>query len=54
MNAYFSGTGFTIYDRGRGSVLSDQIKTVRHNIDDKEVTYENAWGVCDEDIFNKM
>jgi phosphoglycerol transferase MdoB-like AlkP superfamily enzyme len=54
MNAYFGGNGFTIYDRGRGSVLSDEIKTVRHNIDDNEVTFENAWGICDEDIFNKM
>jgi phosphoglycerol transferase MdoB-like AlkP superfamily enzyme len=54
MNAYFGGNGFTIYDRGRGSVLSDKIKTVRHNIDDSEVTFENAWGICDEDIFNKM
>ncbi|WP_343698045.1 sulfatase-like hydrolase/transferase [Flavobacterium sp.] len=54
MNSYFGGNGFTIYDRGRGSVLSDKIKTVRHNISDKEVTFENAWGICDEDIFNKM
>lgn len=54
MNAYFGGNGFTIYDRGRGSVLSDKIKTVRHNINDSEVTFENAWGICDEDIFNKM
>jgi phosphoglycerol transferase MdoB-like AlkP superfamily enzyme len=54
MNAYFGGNGFTIYDRGRGSVLSDAIKTTRHNIDDNEVTFENAWGICDEDIFNKM
>jgi phosphoglycerol transferase MdoB-like AlkP superfamily enzyme len=54
MNAYFGGNGFTIYDRGRGSVLSDNIKAVRHNIDDSEVTFENAWGICDEDIFNKM
>lgn len=54
MNAYFGGNGFTIYDRGRGSVLSDKIKTIRHNIDDSEVTFENAWGICDEDIFNKM
>lgn len=54
MNAYFGGNGFTIYDRGRGSVLSDKIKTVRHNIEDSEVTFENAWGICDEDIFNKM
>lgn len=54
MNAYFGGNGFTIYDRGRGSVLSDKIKTTRNNIEDSEVTFENAWGICDEDIFNKM
>ncbi|TDO96117.1 LTA synthase family protein [Flavobacterium sp. 245] len=54
MNAYFGGNGFTIYDRGRGSVLSDEIKTIRNNINDSEVTFENAWGICDEDIFNKM
>ncbi|MFV8271298.1 LTA synthase family protein [Flavobacterium sp. GT2N3] len=54
MNAYFGGNGFTIYDRGRGSVLSDKIKTVRHNINDNEVTFENAWGICDEDIYSKM
>ena len=54
MNAYFGGNGFTIYDRGRGSVLSDRINTTRNNISDSEVTFENAWGICDEDIFNKM
>ncbi|PZR12603.1 MAG: sulfatase [Flavobacterium psychrophilum] len=54
MNSYFGGNGFSIYDRGRGSVLSDKIKTTRNNIDDSEVTFENAWGICDEDIFNKM
>ncbi|OYQ38057.1 sulfatase [Flavobacterium cyanobacteriorum] len=54
MNNYFGGNGFTIYDRGRGSILSDAIETRRFNIDDIEVTFENAWGVCDEDIYNKM
>ncbi len=54
MNAFYGGNGFDIYDRGRGSVLSDKIKTTRHNIDDSEVTFENAWGICDEDIYNKM
>ena len=54
MNAYFGGNGFTIYDRGRGSVLSDKIKTTRNNISDSEVTFENAWGICDGDIFSKM
>lgn len=54
MNAYFGGNGFNIYDRGRGSVLSDDIKATRNNIEDSEVTFENAWGICDEDIFHKM
>lgn len=54
MNSYFGGNGFNIYDRGRGSVLSDDIKMTRHNIEDNEVTFENAWGICDGDIFNKM
>jgi len=54
MNSYFGGNGFTIYDRGRGSVLSDQIRTVRNNIEDHKITFENAWGICDEDIYNKM
>jgi len=54
MNAFFGGNGFTIYDRVRGSVLSDEIKTTRNNIDDSEVTFENAWGICDEDIYSKM
>ncbi|RKS25759.1 phosphoglycerol transferase MdoB-like AlkP superfamily enzyme [Flavobacterium endophyticum] len=54
MNCYFGGNGFTIYDRGRGSVLSDKIKTERHNIEDSEVTFENAWGICDENIYDKM
>jgi phosphoglycerol transferase MdoB-like AlkP superfamily enzyme len=54
MNSYFGGNGFTIYDRGHGSVLSDDIKTTRHHIEDSEVTFENAWGICDEDIYKKM
>ena len=54
MNAFYGGNGFDIYDRGRGSILSDAIKTTRHNIDDNEVTFENAWGICDEDIYTKM
>lgn len=54
MNSYFGGNGFTIYDRGHGSVLSDDIKVARNHIDDSEVTFENAWGICDEDIYKKM
>ena len=54
MNTYFGGNGFNIIDRGRGFLLDASIKTTRTNINDDEVTFENAWGVCDMDIYNKV
>ncbi len=54
MDAYFGSNGFNIFDRGRGSILSDDIKTTRTLITDSQVTFENAWGICDEDIYNVM
>ncbi|MEZ4811260.1 MAG: LTA synthase family protein [Allomuricauda sp.] len=54
MNTYFSGNGFNIFDRGRGYFLDGSIKTQRTNIEDSEVTFENAWGVCDGDIYAKV
>lgn len=54
MNSYFGGNGFSIYDRGHGSILNDAIKTTRHNIGDAEVTFENAWGICDGDLYRKV
>jgi len=53
MNTFFGGNGFTIVDRNRGNPLSDNIKSERINIEDNEVKFENAWGIADEDIFNK-
>ncbi len=54
MNTYFGGNGFNIVDRGRGFLLDKSITTTRTNIGDDEVTFENAWGVCDADIYNKV
>lgn len=54
MNNFFGGNGFNIIDRGRGFLMDADITTKRTNIEDDEVTFENAWGVCDEDIYNKV
>ncbi|RIJ46736.1 alkaline phosphatase family protein [Maribellus luteus] len=54
MNSFFGGQGFNIYDRNRGNLLSDKIETTRNNIADDEVSFENAWGVCDGDMYNKL
>lgn len=51
MNNFFGGQGFDIVDRNRGNPLSDKIHTHRFGIPDREVTFENAWGICDEDIY---
>lgn len=53
MNTFFGGQGFDIVDRNRGNPLSDDIKTQRFNINDDEVTFENAWGIADEDIYKQ-
>lgn len=54
MNTYFGGNGFNIVDRGRGFLLDKSITTTRTNIEDDETTFENAWGVCDMDIYHKV
>lgn len=54
MNTYFGGNGFNIVDRGRGFLLDKSITTDRTNIEDDEVTFENAWGLCDADIYAKV
>ena len=53
MNSFFGGQSFDIVDRNRGNPLSDKIKTHRYNIPDNEVSFENAWGVCDEDLYKQ-
>ena len=40
MNAFFSGNGFDIVDR--------------KDFSDEEITFSNAWGVCDEDLLNRV
>ncbi|MFZ2631273.1 MAG: LTA synthase family protein, partial [Desulfosalsimonadaceae bacterium] len=39
MNAFFSGNGYDIVDQT--------------DFDNNEVTFQNAWGVCDEDLYHK-
>ena len=54
MNSFFGGNGFDIVDRGRGFLMDASINTTRTNIEDDEVTFENAWGIADEDIYSKV
>ncbi|HIU16914.1 MAG TPA: sulfatase-like hydrolase/transferase [Candidatus Avidesulfovibrio excrementigallinarum] len=40
MNAFFEGNGYRVVDRA--------------SIPDEEVTFSNAWGVCDEDLYRTV
>lgn len=51
MNHFFGTNGYNIIDRGR-KLLDENYSGTRTIIQDKEVTFENAWGICDGDIFN--
>ncbi len=44
----------TFFMEGMVILIDSSIKTTRINIEDEDVTFENAWGVCDEDIYNKV
>ncbi|MDR0938451.1 MAG: sulfatase-like hydrolase/transferase [Mediterranea sp.] len=50
MNAFFGNNGFDIIDRG-SRVTTDKLEGKRARIPDEAVTFENAWGICDEDLY---
>ncbi|MEC5143368.1 LTA synthase family protein [Chitinophaga sp. 212800010-3] len=52
MNKFFGNNGYDITDRLRHKLGNDRITTTRTNIPDNEVQFENAWGICDEDIYS--
>ena len=54
MNYFFGSSGFNIVDRSRGFFEEESISTQHQSIQDNEVSFENAWGVCDEDLYNKV
>jgi phosphoglycerol transferase MdoB-like AlkP superfamily enzyme len=54
MNNFFGSNGFDIVDRGRGYLFEDSFTAKRTNIKDEDILFENAWGICDEDIYNQV
>ncbi len=48
---FYANNGFDIIDRKKKFRIKE-IPTNRKHIEDDKVTFENAWGICDEDIYN--
>ena len=51
---FFSYNEFDIVDRRKWHRIKEKLPTKRSRIRDDEVTFENAWAVCDENLFNKL
>ncbi len=54
MNEYFGSNGFNVTDRGRNIKMGDSYLTKRTIIQDRQVHFENAWGISDEDLFDAV
>jgi phosphoglycerol transferase MdoB-like AlkP superfamily enzyme len=52
MNNYFGNNGYDVVDRGRNLVVKDNFTSQRQIIADSLVHFENAWGICDEDLYD--
>lgn len=54
MNQYFGSNGFTVVDRSRSLLKTDNFKTPHYVIPDSAVHFENAWGISDEDLYSAV
>lgn len=54
MNAFFGNNGFDIVDRGSRVIPGEHFQGTRQMIGDKDVHFENAWGICDEDLYDAV
>ena len=51
MNHFFGNNGYAVTDRGRHLLARDKLAAAHHIIPDSTVRFENAWGICDEDLY---
>jgi phosphoglycerol transferase MdoB-like AlkP superfamily enzyme len=54
MNQFFGSNGYSITDRGRSILATDDYSSPRNIIPDSLVHFENAWGICDEDVYDAV
>lgn len=54
MNKYFGSNDYSVTDRGRSTIVRDNFTAPRNIIPDSQVHFENAWGICDEDLYDAV
>jgi len=54
MNNFFGNNGFNIVDKGGRFTPGDHFEGTRDIIEDKNIHFANAWGICDEDLYDAV
>jgi phosphoglycerol transferase MdoB-like AlkP superfamily enzyme len=54
MNNFFGNNGFDITDKGGRFEPGDHFTGARNIIDDQYIHFANAWGICDEDLYDAV
>ncbi|THU36035.1 LTA synthase family protein [Niastella caeni] len=54
MNHFFGNNGFDIIDKGGRFSPGDHFNTTRTIIPDQYIHFKNAWGICDEDLYDAV
>jgi phosphoglycerol transferase MdoB-like AlkP superfamily enzyme len=54
MNMYFGNNGYAVTDKRRNTLAKDNFKATRTNIPDSFIQFKNAWGICDEDLYDAV
>lgn len=54
MNQFFGSNGYNITDKGRKLMMGDHFAATRRQIPDSSIHFRNAWGICDEDVYDAV
>lgn len=54
MNNFFGNNGFDITDNGERLLPNEQLTTTRITIPEQAIHFKNAWGICDEDLYDAV
>lgn len=54
MNQFFGSNGYNITDKGRNMAIGDRFAASRTEIPDSLIHFRNAWGICDEDLYDAV
>ncbi len=54
MNMYFGNNGYAVTDKQRNTLVKDNFKATRTTIPDSFIQFKNAWGICDEDLYDAV